>query len=879
MKTLKHIPPTPFKGGFFTSLLALCLSMGISQNANADLKDGLVAHWNFDDCTAKDVSGNGHDGIGNGLSCEKTLSGQGAKFTRTSESRVQLPYSSGMPTSGTIALQLKVDSAYQYRNYELSTTEQCALVFTTDVGGGDVTYPGSSWFHVCNNGDVSVTVSTTKYGSNPAQTLVAKSTKFRFGDLHTVSFSFGLGGQVISVDGEVVATNLQNTQELGAGGTHSFAIDTPTLGEAVPGFWQNNQWDGGFEGVVDSFRIYNRALTEAEVLELYNGKVEMTYTPEPDPTPIIGTMPDPKLEASGLEDEKLVPEVLNVEPWDAIKNKYTVFTLSGLNLTQDNIEFELDDCVAANRDEEKNFLFRDTTRKFRCMPTSTGEKRGRIYDTKTGKLLYSFDVKVTNPPEILGETVTISGQIKLGSQVAKGVFLSPSDDSVNGCATDNNGKFSCKVPKNWTGVLTPKLSNVRFSPALFSVNQPKKNLTVNFVGVTADVFPLNGVIPTDWKNSNWSIDTSNGSQEDKTAYEGRFSLKATPKGNKPVTVETTVNVPFYETVQIEFARRLTGGSLKFYVDGILKKEWSGQSDWVLERFPIFNVDSFLNLGTAMLPKTHTFKWEYTGNSSAWIDNVNYPSFLTQSGTTCENATAGTLKLMTISKPNCEQLESYLVWLKVIRPSKLKAANVFSQQIEGIASNNETAMNVIDWGSKAIGYVANPLIASKEGFAKNKLVGQVMADFFSYPCNNLESKAQEEACKTAVSQTIDLGITAEIEGTKGLGFPYAYFVEKGLVAGFNLYNAGMLNEPMKKLNNTNLADYFLDDYYKSGGKLETLRTLYKAKSTSMSDLVTALAKNKGYELGFIFSDHNSDEVISEIEEAKKLSSALKNLKIN
>jgi hypothetical protein len=35
-------------------------------------------------------------------------------------------------------------------------------------------------------------------------------------------------------------------------------------------------------------------------MELYNGKTELTYTPEPDPTPIIGTMPDPKLEASGV---------------------------------------------------------------------------------------------------------------------------------------------------------------------------------------------------------------------------------------------------------------------------------------------------------------------------------------------------------------------------------------------------------------------------------------------------------------------------------------------------------------------------------------------------------------------------------------------------
>ena len=112
-------------------------------------------------------------GIPQGLTYENTPTGQGARFTRASESRVQYPYSSGMPRSGTMELRLKVDSAYQYRNYALSTTESCALVFTTDVGGGDVTYPGSAWFHVCNNGDISLTVSTTKYGSSPAQSLVA----------------------------------------------------------------------------------------------------------------------------------------------------------------------------------------------------------------------------------------------------------------------------------------------------------------------------------------------------------------------------------------------------------------------------------------------------------------------------------------------------------------------------------------------------------------------------------------------------------------------------------------------------------------------------------------------------------------------------------
>lgn len=37
-----------------------------SPVSNAAQNDGLVAHWSFDDCTAKDVSGNGHDGTING---------------------------------------------------------------------------------------------------------------------------------------------------------------------------------------------------------------------------------------------------------------------------------------------------------------------------------------------------------------------------------------------------------------------------------------------------------------------------------------------------------------------------------------------------------------------------------------------------------------------------------------------------------------------------------------------------------------------------------------------------------------------------------------------------------------------------------------------
>ena len=54
------------KKTILTTTIAFLLGMGIQQNAHADLKDGLVAHWSFDDCRATDNSGNGHNGTLNG---------------------------------------------------------------------------------------------------------------------------------------------------------------------------------------------------------------------------------------------------------------------------------------------------------------------------------------------------------------------------------------------------------------------------------------------------------------------------------------------------------------------------------------------------------------------------------------------------------------------------------------------------------------------------------------------------------------------------------------------------------------------------------------------------------------------------------------------
>ncbi|MDD5215939.1 MAG: hypothetical protein PHQ03_10435 [Methylococcales bacterium] len=59
------------------ALLTLALLPIFFSPANADLKDGLVAHWSFDDCRATDNSGNGHDGtLGGNPQCIEGIKGK-----------------------------------------------------------------------------------------------------------------------------------------------------------------------------------------------------------------------------------------------------------------------------------------------------------------------------------------------------------------------------------------------------------------------------------------------------------------------------------------------------------------------------------------------------------------------------------------------------------------------------------------------------------------------------------------------------------------------------------------------------------------------------------------------------------------------------------
>lgn len=189
-------------------------------------------------------------GIPHGITYTTTPYDQGAVFIRTSESRIEYPFSMGLPHEGTIEMLIKVTNGYQYSNYTLQDSLSDAFIFNT--GASDVWYKGAMWLVVYKNGDIAL---GTALSATPTQhVLSATATAFRFNEWHVVSFSYGIQGQYLMVDGELVASNLNYTETLRACGNFGSQRVNPTVGEYLSVFWANNRYEQGFEGILDRFR-------------------------------------------------------------------------------------------------------------------------------------------------------------------------------------------------------------------------------------------------------------------------------------------------------------------------------------------------------------------------------------------------------------------------------------------------------------------------------------------------------------------------------------------------------------------------------------------------------------------------------------------------
>lgn len=249
-------------------------------------------------------------GNASGITYTATPNGQGAVFSRTSESRIEYPFSMGLPHQGTIEMEIKVTKGYSYNNYTLQDNQSSAIIFTTVPI--DVWYVGAMWFSVDNLGNVWLSTSTA-YGQPDAHSLNANGTPFRFNEWHVISFSYGSQGQYIKVDGKLVASNPNYTETLQACGDFNGNHDIPTVGEGHSIFWGNNQYDQGFEGVLDRFRASDKQ--QDWVLEVSGSSSLAIKTPNGGENWKVGTVNNITWTSNKVTNVKLEYSTDNGASW------------------------------------------------------------------------------------------------------------------------------------------------------------------------------------------------------------------------------------------------------------------------------------------------------------------------------------------------------------------------------------------------------------------------------------------------------------------------------------------------------------------------------------------------------------------------------------
>ncbi|NWF67389.1 MAG: LamG domain-containing protein, partial [Campylobacterales bacterium] len=208
---------------------SLILSAG-----NAGISDGLVAHYEFEG-NANDSSGNGNNGTEyGGVGYVDGVIGKAGSFD-------------GMDN-------------YISRNIDVSETKYSVSVFfkTTSLDGG-LFQVGDGELGV-NGHDRHIYLSSGKVCTRVwSDETICTGTKYDDNSWHNIVHKYDGTKQYIYVDGSLLAT--------GSKGSSDFDWQT----HISIGFSQD-AYNKYFNGLIDDLRIYNRALSDSEIKELYNLK-------------------------------------------------------------------------------------------------------------------------------------------------------------------------------------------------------------------------------------------------------------------------------------------------------------------------------------------------------------------------------------------------------------------------------------------------------------------------------------------------------------------------------------------------------------------------------------------------------------------------------
>jgi pimeloyl-ACP methyl ester carboxylesterase len=218
-----------------------------------DLTTGLVAYWSFDNCDATDDSGNGHNGtIYGNPQCVDGEKGKAFSFDGQDD-YITVPDSSSLQISTneiTVSARIRLNDNVGVTQWRIAEKQQ-----TREIAWGLEVFGNEYWGATGNN--------INFHDSNGATWVncLANEVNLNARTWYHVVATDSNGIIKIYVDGNLAH---ECTNGLGI----PALIVSPI--EVARNLMENNFF---FNGILDEVRIYNRALTEAEIQALYSGEL------------------------------------------------------------------------------------------------------------------------------------------------------------------------------------------------------------------------------------------------------------------------------------------------------------------------------------------------------------------------------------------------------------------------------------------------------------------------------------------------------------------------------------------------------------------------------------------------------------------------------
>ncbi|MCX7099244.1 MAG: hypothetical protein NTV43_15200 [Methylococcales bacterium] len=538
---------------------------------------------------------------------------------------------------------------------------------------------------------------------------------------------------------------------------------------------------------------------------------------------------------------EMVVEVLKIEPTDALKSKFTVFTVTGTNLTEGSIKFDLAGCKPSNLEFEPENAT-TTQRRFRCMPTATGGKIGRILSTADDKLLKMFRVQVAaKPPKVtdispknvlFGEDTlfTVTGT----DLVADLVYSLNECDKMQevGAGTATKRYFQC-TPKNSEGKQFGKVSlkdgtlikdfsvNVSSSVKVKSVAAKlsyfsKPSLFSCLGGTLCGNFPLGDFIDTATFSSDthWYI-KANG----KKIYSG--TLGDTFKGVFHFNSgETHIDLKANEGT-ISFSWDKQKKLINFNLTGglqLLKPELAGKPTIEIG---FATIKAAFSIDLLKQPKNAVVKaaaWSYDGRN---VDSVN---FLTQETIALRQAR--------IEQYVYPDINRKIRWLNNVN-SKTMAKNKLAKEV---AENLNEALSYI----KLIPYVGFKPVDKDAGLELIKL-------FTNYSFSVRDNAGFTEALIGKFSSSFSENIIDfESGGYLGVAGVVANLSFSTYETMIDALSAFKLNENLEAIYAHEIAKEVINQYFANGGSIYSLasQVLPNAKPSEKTweNVIRAIASN-------------------------------------